>query len=77
MCQSMATAKLTHNVSILDSIEPLDMVKGNTDLNSPVMLGTIAFDFRPWAISYVKNHQALDVSAPAFRTLVPPGLAAL
>ena len=77
MCQSMATTKLTLNVFLIDSMKLMDMVKRKTDLNSPVVLGTIGFDFRPWAISYVKNHQALDVYAHAFRTLVPPGLAVI
>lgn len=55
------------NAFLRDSMGLLDMVKGNTDLNSPGLSATTAFnEFKAWATSYVKNHQALDVTLPAF-----------
>ena len=55
------------NLFLKESMGLLDMVRGNTDLSSPGLSATTAFnEFKSWAISYVKNHQALDVSLPAF-----------
>ena len=55
------------NVSLRTSLGLFEMVKGNTDLNSPGLSATTAFnEFKHWVTSYVKNHEALDVNVPAF-----------
>ena len=55
------------NVSLRTSLGLLETVKGNTDLSSPGLSATTAFnEFKHWATSYVKNHEALDVNVPAF-----------
>ena len=63
----MATTKRTIDVCPRDCIRLLDMARGNTDLNPSGLVARTAFnEFKAWTISYVNNHQALDVSVPAF-----------
>jgi PAS domain S-box-containing protein len=48
-----------------DSI--LDMVMGKADLDSPGVVVHNTFpEFKGWALSYVKNHESLDVVLPSF-----------
>jgi hypothetical protein len=48
-----------------DSI--LGMVMGKADLDSPGVVVNNTFpEFKAWALSYVKNHESLDVSLPSF-----------
>lgn len=55
------------NTTLRTSLGLLEMVKGNTDLSSPGLSATTAFnEFKHWATSYVKNHEALDVNVPPF-----------
>jgi hypothetical protein len=45
----------------------LDMVMGRADLDSPGVVVHNTFpEFKAWALSYVKNHESLDVSLPSF-----------
>lgn len=56
------------NVSLRTSNGLLEMVKGSTDLGSPGLSATTAFnEFKHWATSYVKNNEALDVNVPSFQ----------
>ena len=44
-----------------------EMITGKTDLNSPGLNATTAFnEFKAWVTSYVKNNQSLDVTLPSF-----------
>ena len=59
--------KIIFTNTSLRSLGLLDVLKGNTDLSSPGLSATTAFnEFKSWATSYVKNHEALDVSLPSF-----------
>lgn len=55
------------NVALKASMGLLEMVTGKTDLNSPGLSATTAFnEFKAWITSYVKNNQSLDVTLPSF-----------
>ena len=56
------------NTALRTSLGLLEMVRGNTDLSSPGLSATTAFnEFKHWATAYVKNREALDVNVPAFQ----------
>ena len=45
----------------------LDLISGKVHQASPVFAVTTAFpEFKAWTISFVKNHESLDVSLPSF-----------
>jgi PAS domain S-box-containing protein len=45
----------------------LDMVMGKADLDSPGVVVHNTFpEFKAWALSFVKNHESLDVCLPSF-----------
>lgn len=45
----------------------LDMVMGKADLNSPGVVVHNTFpEFKAWALSFVRNHESLDVCLPSF-----------
>ena len=55
------------NIALKASMGLLEMVTGKTDLNSPGLSATTAFnEFKAWITSYVKNNQSLDVALPSF-----------
>ncbi|KAL8972041.1 MAG: hypothetical protein Q9183_000758 [Haloplaca sp. 2 TL-2023] len=44
-----------------------DMVHGSSDQDSPGLAAATAFsDFKAWATSYVRDHEALDIGLPSF-----------
>lgn len=55
------------NVALKASQGMLELVTGQTNLNSPGLTATTAFnEFKAWATSYVKSNQSLDVPLPSF-----------
>lgn len=45
----------------------LDMISGKVHQGSPVYAVTTTFsEFKAWSVSFVKNHESLDVSLPSF-----------
>ncbi|KAL8802736.1 MAG: hypothetical protein Q9182_003634, partial [Xanthomendoza sp. 2 TL-2023] len=55
------------NVALKASGGLYDLVRGKADHDSPGLAAATAFtDFKNWATSYVRNHQALDVGLPSF-----------
>ncbi|KAL8700823.1 MAG: hypothetical protein Q9224_000784 [Gallowayella concinna] len=55
------------NVALKASGGLYDLVRGRGDQGSPGLAAATAFtDFKNWATSYVRNHQALDIGLPSF-----------
>lgn len=55
------------NASLRASGPILDMLTGNTGPDSPSLTATTTFsEFKAWSMSYVKDHEPLDVSLPSF-----------
>lgn len=55
------------NPALRSSHGILGLVTGQTNVNSPGLIATTAFnEFKAWATSYVRNSQALDVPLPSF-----------
>ncbi len=55
------------NVSLRASAPILDMITGRAGQESPGLAATTLYsDFKAWAISYVRNHESLDVTLPSF-----------
>ena len=55
------------NAALRASPFELEMVSGRAGQVSPGLTATAAFsDFKAWSVSYVKNHEALDVALPSF-----------
>jgi len=55
------------NASLRASAPILDMITGKKGQESPGLAATNVFsDFKAWTMSYVKNHESLDVALPSF-----------
>ena len=55
------------NAALRASPFVLEMVSGRTGQVSPGLTATAAFsDFKAWSMSYVKDHESLDVALPSF-----------
>ena len=55
------------NASLRASPPALEMISGRAGQVSPGLTATSAFsDFKAWSMSYVKDHESLDVALPSF-----------
>lgn len=55
------------NASLRASPTALEMISGRAGQVSPGLTATTAFsDFKAWSMSYVKDHESLDVALPSF-----------
>ncbi|KAL9125840.1 MAG: hypothetical protein Q9217_005015 [Psora testacea] len=55
------------NISLKSAVGVLDKITGIVNSQSPGLTATTAFsDFKGWAMSYVKDHEPLDVPLPSF-----------
>ncbi|KAF6234915.1 hypothetical protein HO173_006845 [Letharia columbiana] len=55
------------NASLRASPLALEMISGRAGQVSPGLTATTAFsDFKAWSMSYVKDHESLDVALPSF-----------
>ncbi|KAL9099088.1 MAG: hypothetical protein Q9163_005358 [Psora crenata] len=55
------------NVSLKTATGMLDQISGVATQASPALTATTAFsDFKGWAMSYVKDHESLDIPLPSF-----------
>ena len=55
------------NASLRASGPILDMITGTAGQASPGLTATTAFsDFKAWCVSYVRDHESLDVALPSF-----------
>lgn len=55
------------NTSLRASPPALEMISGRAGQVSPGLTATTAFsDFKAWSMSYVKDHESLDVALPSF-----------
>ena len=55
------------NASLRASPHALEMISGRAGQVSPGLTATTAFsDFKAWSMSYVKDHESLDVALPSF-----------
>ena len=55
------------NAALRASLLALDMISGRAGQVSPGFTATTAFsDFKAWSLSYVKDHESLDVALPSF-----------
>lgn len=55
------------NTSLRALSTVLDMITGRAGQESPGLATTTVFsDFKAWSMSYVKNHESLDVALPSF-----------
>ena len=55
------------NASLRASSPALEMISGTAGQVSPGLTATTAFsDFKAWSMSYVRDHESLDVALPSF-----------
>ena len=55
------------NAALRASPVALEMISGRVSQASPGLTATTAFsDFKAWSMSYVKDHESLDVALPSF-----------
>ena len=55
------------NASLMASPPALEMISGRAGQVSPGLTATTAFsEFKAWSLSYVKDHESLDVALPSF-----------
>ena len=55
------------NASLRASLPVLEMISGRAGQVSPGLTATTAFsEFKAWSMSYVKDHESLDVALPSF-----------
>lgn len=54
------------NASLRAYATLMDLVTGKTDLSSPNVINHQYPEFKAWVLSFVKNHESMDVCMPSF-----------